>query len=74
MYALEGQFSSMARVVTINSVGHTNNEVLTIKNIGDNIVGAHYLPTRTIEHLRFNKQIIISSSLVCFFTNKQSIL
>ena len=49
MYALEGHLSSMARVVTINSVGHTNKEESAVKNIRDNVVGAHYLPTHTIE-------------------------
>ena len=72
MYALEGHLSSMARVITIKSVGHINIEELIVKNIGDNIVGAHYLPTHTIEHLSFQETNNYISKF-CLFFHKQTI-
>jgi hypothetical protein len=35
-------------LIVINNMDHIDNNKFTLKQIGDNIVGAHYLPTRTI--------------------------
>ena len=35
-------------LIMINNMDHIDNNKFTLKQIGDLIVGAHYLPTRTI--------------------------
>lgn len=35
-------------LVVVNIMGCTNNKKFTLKQIGDNIVGPHYLPTHNI--------------------------
>lgn len=35
-------------LIMINNMDHIDNNKFTLKQIGDTIVGAHYLPTRTI--------------------------
>jgi hypothetical protein len=35
-------------LIMIYNMDHIDNNKFTLKQIGDNIVGAHYLPTRTI--------------------------